>query len=266
MLYETTHVCTSLDTGGTPATHGRPSFLQRLQAAALSNPPGQCPGATPGHNRPESRGCDPKRAPCPPCFRHPGADLLARAISPSPPHALSARRPQARALAGGVHQSPRTFGKAPSTWTLALAAEVCWEQGLTPYQVSIENIRQARKRLGVRWQRAKAWITSPDPQYARKKTGAIGSCSWPPSTPTGWWASPMRPGGVGWPTPRGIAGPPKHPCDWWNRSSPREMPSPTPSAARASCGPIPVTSCCALSTAGLSVTSPPLFRRGSVHA
>jgi hypothetical protein len=99
-----------------------------------------------------------------------------------------------------------------------------------------------------------------------KKTGAIGSCSWPPSTPTGWWASPMRPGGVGWPTPRGIAGPPKHPCDWWNRSSPREMPSPTPSAARASCGPIPVTSCCALSTAGLSVTSPPLFRRGSVHA
>ena len=51
---------------------------------------------------------------------------------------------------------------------------MCWEQGLTPSQVSIENIRQALKRLGVRWQRAKAWITSPDPHYARKKSVATG--------------------------------------------------------------------------------------------
>ena len=83
----------------------------------------------------------------------------------------AAKREQLRAL---LHQSPRTFGKPRSTWTLALAAEVCREQGLTPYQVSIENIRQALKRLGVRWQRAKSWITSPDPQYARKKSGATG--------------------------------------------------------------------------------------------
>jgi hypothetical protein len=26
-------------------------------------------------------------------------------------------------------------------------------------------------RLGVRWERAKRWITSPDPEYARKKLG-----------------------------------------------------------------------------------------------
>ena len=83
----------------------------------------------------------------------------------------AAKREQLQAL---LHQSPRTFGKPRSTWTLALAAEVCWEQGLTPYQVSIENIRQALKRLGVRWQRAKSWITSPDPQYARKKSVATG--------------------------------------------------------------------------------------------
>lgn len=81
----------------------------------------------------------------------------------------AAKREQLRAL---LHQSPRTFGKPRSTWTLVLAAAVCWEQGLTPYQVSIENIRQALKRLGVRWQRAKSWITSPDPQYARKKSVA----------------------------------------------------------------------------------------------
>jgi transposase len=83
----------------------------------------------------------------------------------------ASKREQLRAL---LHESPRTFGKPRSTWTLQLAAEVCWERGLTPYQVSLENIRQALKRLGVGWRRAKQWITSPDPQYARKKSGATG--------------------------------------------------------------------------------------------
>ena len=27
-------------------------------------------------------------------------------------------------------------------------------------------------RLGVRWKRAKRWITGPDPAYVRKKRGA----------------------------------------------------------------------------------------------
>jgi transposase len=83
----------------------------------------------------------------------------------------AAKREQLRAL---LHESPRTFGKPRSLWTLRLAAEVCRERGLTPSQVSIENIRQALKRLGVSWQRAKRWITSPDPQYARKKSGGTG--------------------------------------------------------------------------------------------
>jgi transposase len=73
------------------------------------------------------------------------------------------------ALRALVHQSPRMFGKTTSLWTLELAAEVCFEQGLTMSQVSIETIRLALKRLGVGWQRAKHWITSPDPAYVRKK-------------------------------------------------------------------------------------------------
>jgi transposase len=73
------------------------------------------------------------------------------------------------ALRALLHQSPRTFGKPTSCWALELAAEVCFEQGLTLNQVSIETIRQALKRLGVGWQRAKHWITSPDPEYVRKK-------------------------------------------------------------------------------------------------
>jgi hypothetical protein len=73
------------------------------------------------------------------------------------------------ALQALLHQSPRTFGKPTSCWTLTLTAEVCFEQGLTEKLVSIETIRLALKRLGVGWQRAKHWITSPDPDYLRKK-------------------------------------------------------------------------------------------------
>src|SRR5215213_2209169 len=78
-----------------------------------------------------------------------------------------ARGEQLRAL---LHQSPRTCGKPTSVWTLELAADVSCEKGLTPTRVSGETIRATLERLGVRWQRAKQWITSPDPAYARKKT------------------------------------------------------------------------------------------------
>lgn len=72
-------------------------------------------------------------------------------------------------LKGILHQSPRRFGKAQSTWTLDLLADVTFEQGLTPRRLSHEAVRQAVKRLGHGWKRAKTWITSPDPAYARKK-------------------------------------------------------------------------------------------------
>ena len=68
-----------------------------------------------------------------------------------------------------LHQSPRKFGKDTSLWTLDLAAEVSFEEGLTEERVSGETVRATLKRLGVRWERAKRWITSPDPLYERKK-------------------------------------------------------------------------------------------------
>jgi transposase len=71
-----------------------------------------------------------------------------------------------------LHESPRAFGKPTSRWTLGLAAEVSFAQGLTPRLVSDETLRLALRRLGVSWKRAKHWITSPDPAYARKKNGA----------------------------------------------------------------------------------------------
>jgi transposase len=73
-----------------------------------------------------------------------------------------------------LHQSPRAFGQASGTWTLELAVEVSLAQGLTPARVSREAVRTALQRLGVNWKRAKRWIDSPDPAYARKKTTATG--------------------------------------------------------------------------------------------
>ncbi|MDP9314861.1 MAG: helix-turn-helix domain-containing protein [Chloroflexota bacterium] len=89
------------------------------------------------------------------------------------PHAVfdAARRERLREL---LHQSPRTFGHASSVWTLPLAAKVAGTQGITPREVSGEAIRLALQQLGVGWKRAKHWITSPDPAYLRKKTGATG--------------------------------------------------------------------------------------------
>jgi transposase len=73
------------------------------------------------------------------------------------------------ALRQMLHRSPREFGKQSSLWTLAMAAQVSFEEGLTKERVSRETIRTTLARMGVRWQRAKRWMSSPDPLYARKK-------------------------------------------------------------------------------------------------
>lgn len=78
----------------------------------------------------------------------------------------AAGRERLRAM---LHQSPRLFGKPTSVWTLALAAEVAYALGITARRVSAETIRATLEGMGVRWRRAKKWITSPDPRYARKK-------------------------------------------------------------------------------------------------
>src|SRR5215212_9519659 len=75
----------------------------------------------------------------------------------------------AEALRELLHHSPREFGKQTSLWTLEDAAQISFEQGLTRKQVSGETIQATLKRLEVRWERAKRWIESPDPEYERKK-------------------------------------------------------------------------------------------------
>ena len=75
----------------------------------------------------------------------------------------------AEALREMLHHSPREFGKENSFWTLEDAAEMSFEEDLTERRVSGETIRATLARLEVRWERAKRWIESPDPEYGRKK-------------------------------------------------------------------------------------------------
>jgi transposase len=92
----------------------------------------------------------------------------------SRPHTVHAKLDQAGAerLRALLHQSPRLFGHQTSVWTLELAAAVGHAQGVTAERVSGETVRAALKRLGVGWRRAKTWISSPDPEYRRKKAPA----------------------------------------------------------------------------------------------
>jgi transposase len=78
----------------------------------------------------------------------------------------------APALEDLLHHSPRLHGQPTSLWTLDRVADVCFRLGWTPRVLSGEAIRKALERLKISWQRAKHWITSPDPAYARKKKHA----------------------------------------------------------------------------------------------
>ena len=81
---------------------------------------------------------------------------------------------RAESLPQMLHHQPSKFGKQSTFWTLAMAAEVSFEEGLTDRRVSGETIRATLARLGVRWERAKRWIESPDPEYERKEGIEIG--------------------------------------------------------------------------------------------
>jgi transposase len=102
--------------------------------------------------------------------------LAALTPKSSRPHTIQAAFDEktAKQLKALLHQSPRAYGKPTSLWTLDLAAEVAFDEGLTETCVTGETIRATLKRLGVGWRRAKRWITSPDPAYAGKKTPATG--------------------------------------------------------------------------------------------
>ncbi len=73
-----------------------------------------------------------------------------------------------------VHQSPRNLGLERSLWRLQDLAQLAYEHGYTDQVVAPATISRTLDRVGVNWQRAKHWITSPDPHYEVKKSDATG--------------------------------------------------------------------------------------------
>ncbi len=96
------------------------------------------------------------------------SSLKAKSDAPKQPFSIwpKGRDDELREL---LHQSPRTFGKPRSTWTLELLAEVCYERGMTARQLTGDAIRRILERLEISLKRVKLWMTSPDPDYAVKK-------------------------------------------------------------------------------------------------
>jgi len=73
-----------------------------------------------------------------------------------------------------VHRSLRDFGVERSLWTLQTLAEIAYEEGYSDRIVTPATISATLKRAGINWQRAKHWITSPDPNYDVKKNDGTG--------------------------------------------------------------------------------------------
>ena len=82
-----------------------------------------------------------------------------------------AARDQLKAI---VRQSPRDFGCESSMWTLALLAEVSYQEGLTDRIVHLDTMSETLSQIGVNWKKAKRHIQSPDEHYSRKKNEASG--------------------------------------------------------------------------------------------
>ena len=106
-----------------------------------------------------------------PSMRH-GLDALKKgSFRPKQTHVVFAPE-QAEQLRALLHRLPRDFGYPTQPVDIGPGGPGQCGPGPGRTRVSGETIRQTLKRLGVGWKRAKHWITSPDPQYARKKAGA----------------------------------------------------------------------------------------------
>jgi hypothetical protein len=107
-------------------------------------------------------------------FNRRGVDaLVAGSSRPKQTHTAFGKE-QTRALKKLLHHSPTEFARDSTWWALELVAQVSFEEGITQEGVSAETIRATLACLGKGWQRAKHWIESPDPEYARKKGIEIG--------------------------------------------------------------------------------------------
>src|SRR5215208_3546944 len=172
--HEISNLCTYAFRGGTQGSGERVALLRCLRPPSLPDPFASARGER-APRIAENLGCGSQTVRNTiHDFNERGLGVLQAGSSrPREVHAAFDER-GSEALRQMLHHNPRNYGKQSSLWTLRMAAEVSFEEGITQRPVSGETIRATLARLGVRWERAKRWMESPDPQYARKKGLEIG--------------------------------------------------------------------------------------------
>jgi hypothetical protein len=223
--------------GMNPPLAGRPvtpTEHQQCEAARRAARAGQCPGAVREPSCPPPWRLCPDRPPRPACN---GGGMHGLATRSNRPTSAKPRLDAAQCdpLRHLLPQPPRHFGKPTGRWTLALAAQGCHAHGLTVRPLRDATRRWAIQRVGANGQRATHWITSPEPQYARKKSGVLGACHWSRGTPRGQSGLPMQGGGAAWPTPPCTPGLTRSRVAWGSKPRTKTIPTPQRSPATA-CG------------------------------
>jgi hypothetical protein len=165
MLHENSNLRTFPVGRGARKSRKRAALEGRFHYAPIADAPGELEGRARPEDRVEPRMCLPngarrhKRL-----VNHGGLDALDRESSRPRRTRDAFDEKSAEALREMLHRSPREFGYDSSLWALDMAADAAFEEGLTEERLSGETIRATLSRpLGVRWMRAKRWITSPDP-------------------------------------------------------------------------------------------------------
>ena len=174
--HDATAFCASFDRRRAPTAGGRLALVRCPHLTPLPDSAGQRQRGTRPTDCPPL-GCDEQtvrnaiRA-----FNRLGLSCLNK--GPSRPHTIHAAFPgeKAEQLRALLHQSPRTFDQPTNLWTLELAAEVSFQQGLTPQQGSGETIRATLARLGCTGSEPKTGSPAPTQHMPEKRgPGSVDS-------------------------------------------------------------------------------------------
>jgi len=98
-------------------------------------------------------------------FNKKGVSSLPRGKAPGRPRICDDRTRDA--IVELLHRPPSDFGIQSALWTAPDLAVVAMDQGIVE-TISEDTIRKELRRARMRWQRAKRWSTSPDPDYEKK--------------------------------------------------------------------------------------------------
>ena len=227
--HATSYLCASADGRRAAGAESGPALARRLRPAPLPDPARQRPRRAGARGSPSSwaattRPCATRSTPSTPRGL---AALHERLLAPAPSAAAGVPRRRAEQLRALLHRSPRDFGQPTSLWTLDLAAEVSFAQGLTPRGSRRDGPRDAAAP-GHPLAAGQALDHQPRPGVRAKKRRRDRLIALAGSAPR--LGAGLR--GRGVVEPAGPARPARlgrrrtSRCGWWSRRSRRTIPTP----------------------------------------